>query len=59
MVYTIGSMIWIAAAILLFPYAYTPREDHRAQLVRRGLLVGLAIILVASLVAQAAAGGWS
>lgn len=55
MVYTIGSMIWIAAAILLFPYAYTPRDDRRAQLVRRGLLIGLAIVLVASLIAEVAA----
>jgi hypothetical protein len=56
MVYTIGSMIWIAAAILLFPYAYTPREDRRAQLVRRGLLIGLAIVLAASVTAEVAAG---
>lgn len=45
MVYTIGSLFWIAAAIILFPYAYTPREDRRARLVRRGLLVGLAVVL--------------
>lgn len=46
MAYTIGSMIWIAAAILLFPFAYTPRDDGRARLVRRALLVGLAVMLV-------------
>lgn len=47
-VYTIGSMLWIAAAILLFPYAYTPRDDQRARLVRRALLIGLGVILVLS-----------
>jgi hypothetical protein len=46
MAYTIGSMIWIAAAIQLFPFAYTPRDDGRARLVRRALLVGLAVVLV-------------
>jgi hypothetical protein len=47
MAYTIGSMLWIAAAIVLFfPYAYTPRDDRRARLVRRALLIGLAVIFV-------------
>jgi len=48
MAYTIGSMLWIAAAILLFPYAYTPRDDRRARLVRRALLIGLAVVFVLS-----------
>ena len=46
MVYTIGSMLWIGAAIILFPYAYIPREDRRARLVRRGLLSGLAVLFI-------------
>ena len=44
--YTIGSMLWIAAAILVFPYAYTPRDDRRARFVRRALLIGLAAVFV-------------
>jgi hypothetical protein len=57
MIWTIGSMIWIAAAILLFPYAYTPRVDRRAQLVRRVLLIGLAILLVLGILTGLSAGG--
>ncbi len=47
---TFGSMLWIAAAIILFPFAYTPRVDARARLVRRALLVGLAVVLVFGIV---------
>jgi hypothetical protein len=57
MAYTIGSMLWIAAAILLFPYAYTPRDGRPAQLVRRGLLIGLAIVIGASVAAEVVTGG--
>ncbi|MGH2381220.1 MAG: hypothetical protein ACRDG7_08370 [Candidatus Limnocylindria bacterium] len=52
MAYTIGSLIWIAAAILLFPYAYTPRDDLRARLVRRALLIGLAVLLVVGVLTE-------
>ncbi len=52
MAYTIGSLIWIAAAILLFPYAYTPRDDPRARLVRRALLIGLAVLLVVGVLTE-------
>jgi hypothetical protein len=56
-VYTIGSMVWIAAALILFPFAYTPREDRRARLVRRALLVGLAVVIVLGVVAELLAVG--
>ena len=56
-VYTIGSMVWIAAALILFPFAYTPREDRRARLVRRALFIGLAAVIVLGVVAELLAVG--
>jgi cytochrome c biogenesis protein CcdA len=57
MAYTIGSMVWIAAAILLFPYAYTPRDDRRARLMPRVLLVGLAVVFVVGVLTGFPSGG--
>lgn len=59
MAYTIGSMLWIAAAIILFPFAYTPRDDARARLVRRALLVGLAVVVVLGIVTGFSSAGQS
>lgn len=59
MAYTIGSMLWIAAAIILFPFAYTPREDARARLIRRALLIGLAVVLLLGFAAGFPSGGRS
>lgn len=59
MAYTIGSMVWIAAAIILFPYAYTPRDDRRARLIRRALLIGLGVLLVLGIVTGLSSAGQS
>ena len=59
MAYTIGSMLWIAAALILFPFAYTPRDDRRARFVRRGLLVGLAVVFVLGFLIGFPSGGQS